>query len=80
MSQILFLITPIIWLPSMLEQRSYLAEANPFYHLIEVVRAPLLGSAPSANTVAAVVAITAVNFLLTTVLFSRYRSRIAYWI
>ena len=32
------------------------------------------------EAVAAVVAITAVNFLLTTVLFSRYRSRIAYWI
>lgn len=79
-SQIVFLITPIIWMPSLLGQRSYLASANPFFHLIEIVRAPLLGSAPSGHTVVVMIAITAANFLLAAALFSQYRSRIAYWI
>jgi lipopolysaccharide transport system permease protein len=80
LSQIVFLITPIIWMPNLLGERSYLAEANPFFHLIELIRAPLLGSAPSEHTLIVTIAITATNLLLATVLFSRYRSRIAYWI
>ena len=58
----------------------YLAHANPLFHLIEIVRAPLLGSLPSAQTVAAALAITAVNVLVTTSIFVRFRGRIAYWI
>ena len=78
--QIAFLITPIIWMPGLLGERSYLAEANPFFHLIELIRAPLLGSAPSALTLIVTLALTAINLLLAAALFTRYRNRIAYWI
>jgi lipopolysaccharide transport system permease protein len=80
LSQIVFLITPIIWLPELLGSRHFLAADNPFFHLIEIVRAPLLGSAPSAQTVTLIAAITAINGLIAIALFARYRSRIAYWI
>ncbi|MEZ5820487.1 MAG: ABC transporter permease [Xanthobacteraceae bacterium] len=80
LSQIIFLITPIIWMPSLLGERSYLAEANPFFHLIELVRAPLLGSAPSVRTLVVTLALTVINLLLAATLFARYRNRIAYWI
>jgi ABC-2 type transport system permease protein/lipopolysaccharide transport system permease protein len=78
--QVVFLITPIIWTPDLLGPRVYLAYANPLFHLIEVVRAPLLGSLPSMQTVASTLAITAVNLLATICFFVRFRSRIAYWI
>lgn len=78
--QIVFLITPIIWTPDLLGPRAYLACANPLFHLIEIVRAPLLGSLPSAQTVLATLAITAVNLVATTFFFIRFRGRIAYWI
>ena len=42
--QILFLITPIIWPASALGKRMEIAQFNPFYHMIEVIRAPILGS------------------------------------
>lgn len=80
LSQIVFLITPIIWMPNLLGERSYLADANPFFHLIELIRAPLLGSVPSERTLIAVAAITLTNLIVAAVLFTRYRSRIAYWI
>jgi homopolymeric O-antigen transport system permease protein len=80
LAQIVFLTTPIIWTPKLLGERSYLAEGNPFYHLIEIVRAPLLGFAPSAQTITVTLAITAVNLVVTAMFFSRYRARIAYWI
>ncbi len=78
--QVVFLITPIIWTPDLLGSRAYLAYLNPLFHLIEIVRAPLLGSLPSAQTIAATLAITAINFLATTLFFVRFRGRIAYWI
>lgn len=78
--QVVFLITPIIWTPDLLGSRAYLAYANPLFHLIEIVRAPLLGSLPSAQTIAATLAITAINFLATILFFVRFRGRIAYWI
>jgi lipopolysaccharide transport system permease protein len=80
LAQIVFLTTPIIWMPEMLGPRSYLAGVNPFFHLIEIVRAPLLGALPTSQTLVATTAITAINFLVAMILFSRYRSRIAYWI
>jgi lipopolysaccharide transport system permease protein len=78
--QIVFLITPIIWTPDVLGLHVYLANGNPVFHLIEIVRAPLLGSLPSAHTMVAVFAITAINLLATTLFFIRFRGRIAYWI
>ena len=67
-------------MPSLLGERSYLAEANPFFHLIELIRAPLLGSTPSSYTLIAVFVIPVTNLFVAAVLFTRYRNRIAYWI
>jgi len=78
--QVLFLITPIIWTPELLGPQSYLAQGNPFFHLIEIVRAPLLGVVPSAQTWGVTLTITAINGLVTAFVFLRFRARIAYWI
>ena len=80
LAQIVFLITPILWTPDMLGPRIYLAYCNPFFHLIEIVRGPLLGSAPPIETVWVTLFITALNLVVTVVMFSRYRARIAYWL
>ena len=80
LAQILFLVTPIIWTPDLLGPQSYLAQANPFFHLIEIVRAPLLGVVPSALTLWVTLAVTALNGLVAGCFFLRFRSRIAYWI
>lgn len=45
-----FLVTPVIWSPEILSDRIYVATLNPFSHLLDLVRLPLLGSAPGATT------------------------------
>jgi ABC-2 type transport system permease protein/lipopolysaccharide transport system permease protein len=80
LAQIAFLVTPILWTPDMLGPRIYLAYGNPFFHLIEIVRSPLLGHLPSSETVWVALFITAFNLIVTLVIFSRYRARIAYWL
>jgi len=78
--QIVFFITPIMWKPELLQNRAYIATLNPFFQMIELVRAPLLGSVPSLNTYAATLAITLINFAVVGIFFVRFRSRIAYWV
>jgi lipopolysaccharide transport system permease protein len=78
--QIVFFLTPIMWKPEYLGEQSYLVTLNPFYHLIELVRAPLLGHLPSPMNYAAVSLITLANLLVASVFFVRYRMRIAYWV
>jgi lipopolysaccharide transport system permease protein len=77
--QILFFLTPIMWKPELLKDNTYL-ELNPLYHLVEIVRAPLLGNLPSLDNYLAVLLTTALNVALTGVIFTRFRSRIAYWV
>lgn len=45
--QIVFFLTPIIWRPSQGRVAPEFVQGNPFYHVIELVRAPLLGQAPT---------------------------------
>jgi len=79
-TQIVLFITPIMWKPQLLTGFSFLLTLNPFYHLIEVLRAPLLGELPSLQNVAAAGLITLVNAALAAVMFVRFRARISYWI
>lgn len=77
--QVMFFITPVIWRPEMLPGRALVLELNPFYHFVEVVRAPLLGQIPSAENWTAVLSITLVGWAITLFFYSAYRWRIAYW-
>ena len=78
--QIAFFMTPVMWKPELLGSRTYIVELNPFYHLIEVMRAPLLGNPFPLDSYIALGLITLVNLLVATVFFRRFRSRIAYWV
>ena len=78
--QIVFFVTPIMWKPELLQDRAYIAALNPFFHMIELVRAPLLGSIPALQSYVAVLVITLINFVVVGTFFARFRSRIAYWV
>lgn len=78
--RICFFVTPIIWMPELLPARPLVLDVNPFFHLVEVVRAPLLGQVPGLGSWIAVLAMTAAGWLVTFAFFRRYRRRIAYWV
>ena len=78
--RICFFVTPIIWMPELVPQRAVVLEFNPFYHLVEVVRAPLLGEVPGLSSWIAVLSMTIGGWVLAFAFFRRYRWRIAYWV
>jgi homopolymeric O-antigen transport system permease protein len=78
--QVAFYVTPIMWTASQFSDTQLFVDLNPFYHLIEIVRAPLLGKSPSLENWLASIAMALFGWALTLAFFSRYRRRIAYWL
>ncbi|MEA2936270.1 MAG: lipopolysaccharide transport system permease protein [Variibacter sp.] len=79
--QIAFFITPILYKSDLLTERlTALATWNPFFHLVEVVRAPLLGHSPDVASYLILLGMTLVGWMLAMVFYGRFRARIAYWL
>ena len=78
--RIAFLATPIVWTPALLSERAWLLTFNPFHHLLEVVRAPLLGELPAADSWIAVGVMTVAGWTVALALYARCRGRIAFWL
>jgi lipopolysaccharide transport system permease protein len=80
--QVFFYLTPIIWTPKLLPQRAsiLLLYTNPFFHLIEIVRAPLLGTLPSALNWQVGILLAIAGWAFTILFYGRFRSRISYWL
>ena len=78
--RIAFFLTPIIWMPKQLTGKAAFVHLNPFYHFLELVRAPLLGHTPGLVSWLVVSGITAGGCLATYMLLRRCRRRVAYWV
>jgi ABC-2 type transport system permease protein/lipopolysaccharide transport system permease protein len=78
--QITFFLTPVIWPAEQLGIYRWMADINPLYAAIDVLRAPLIGVAPAHYSWPMLGVFTAVGCVLTFALFARFRSRIAYWV
>lgn len=48
--QLVIFVTPIVFPKDMLQRKTIVADINPFYHMVEAIRAPLLGNAPEPLT------------------------------
>lgn len=80
MCQLTPLITPIAWQRDMLKKYTWIADANPFYHLIEIVRAPLVGQVPTtlSYTVSIATMLTAITLGL--MVYRRARYHVIFWV
>lgn len=78
--RLMFFVTPIIWSADNARVPAVVIDYNPFYYFIEIVRAPLLGEVPSPYIWAVVLGITLIGWMAAIVVYSRYNSRIAFWV
>jgi lipopolysaccharide transport system permease protein len=78
--QIAFFFTPIMWSKDLLKDRAWAADINPFHHLIEIVRAPILGHQIEIVSWIWSVGLLVVGFFFAQYLTSRCRNRVPYWI
>ena len=76
-----YFLSPIMWkAESLPAQHSWVAGLNPISHVLDIVRAPLLGQVPALINWLVSFGMLAISALIATWLLARARNRIAYWI
>lgn len=80
LTQIVFFITPIIWLPTSLGNKFWVMYLNPAYVFLEIARGPLLGHTIPWQVWAMAGIITILGYLVTFLFFARFRARVAFWV
>jgi lipopolysaccharide transport system permease protein len=78
--QIAFFMTPVIWKAEQVGSAAMWMPLNPFYGLLEVVRAPLLGGAASVTSWLAALVYSGLLCLASWSMFVRARARVAFWL
>lgn len=79
----LFLLTPIVWYSDRMPAdsvRGAAARMNPFYHLIEIFRAPFLGEPLSLYSWYYVAAMTALGWCVAVFVYRRYAQFVPVWL
>ncbi len=78
--QIAFFFTPVMWSPEALKDRAWVAQFNPIYHLLEIVRAPIVGRPILLESWVWSIAFLVVGFTFAQWLLTKCRERIPYWL
>lgn len=78
--QLIFFFTPILWMKKVLTTHGWVTEYNPFYHVVEIVRAPLLGTAPSGILWVYMLLYIAIAAFVALIFLRKFRHRVAYWL
>ena len=78
--QIAFFVSPVIWKPEMVGHWEPFLPINPFFALMETIRAPLMGTTGGIVVWLTAVFWTGVLAALAWTFFARFRGRIAFWV
>lgn len=79
-TQLAFFVTPVLWKPEFLSGRFMIAFANPFYHYIELVRAPVIDQKIPYSSLAITLCLTSLMLIIGYTLINRKRNVIPYWV
>lgn len=78
--QTMMFITPVFWPVNQISGRaSIVVDVNLFYHIIDIVRAPLLGKAPATQSYIVALLFALAGWLAVYWLLSKKRHRLVYW-
>lgn len=79
--QVVFFITPVMYLPAQLAQRGVtFLKLNPFASLLEIVRDPVLGMVPSHWALASCATMAVVGLVVVVPFAGHYAPRVVYWL
>jgi ABC-type polysaccharide/polyol phosphate export permease len=80
MIQFLFFLTPIIWYPEQIKFGTQLLQLNPLSYMLMIVRDPVLGRTVEIQTWIIAIGLSAASLMAGSLMYMRYRRRIAYWV
>lgn len=79
---IVYFVTPVMWQPSLIPGGTahLLLGLNPFYHLLQVMRLPLLGGQPTSENWLLTIGLAVAGWALAAILLRRFGRQIAFWV
>lgn len=78
--QVAVFITPVFWRPESIKAHRFVLNGNPFYHMLEVTRRPLLGEPVAAHSYYLLIGMALVGWFFTYLLFARTRRRVVHYL
>jgi lipopolysaccharide transport system permease protein len=78
--QIAFYVSGVMYRPEMLGHRGFFLLYDPFFTVLEVLRAPLMGVIPSTHIYISALGFSGVMCGMAWFVFLRVRHRIAFWV
>lgn len=78
-----FLVTPVLWTVDRFPAdtvRGFVVRINPAFHLIDLVRAPVLGQLPETSSLVYGVAMLVIGWPLAAFLYRRYARYVPIWV
>ena len=78
--QFAIFMTPVFWLPDRFGKHQVFLDFNPFYHLLQAVRAPLLGESVRSGSYVVLVSMAVIGWITTFLIFARTRRRIVHYL
>jgi ABC-type polysaccharide/polyol phosphate export permease len=73
-------VTPIMWPITALGESTLVANINPLYHMIDLVRAPMLGHAPSHLSWVVAIGCACIGWTIAILLLCRATRRLIFWL
>ena len=74
-----FFVTPVFWYPEKLSQYAWVVDYNVLYHLLELVRGPVLGQPISEFSLGIGLMLAVLTNMLGLIMFMFTKQRIPYW-
>lgn len=78
--QLAFFATPIIWEADTLSHHRWIVTLNPFFHMVECIRAPLLHGTLPLTSIAVTGSLAILVGWVALIAYSKVRRRIVYWL
>ena len=78
--QVGFFVTPVFWPIETVGKWRHLAELNPFFAAIDIVRSPLLNAATAPTSWTIMIAVTAAGSAAGFFALAAWRNQIVYWV
>jgi ABC-type polysaccharide/polyol phosphate export permease len=78
--QLSFFATPIIWNPALLPDRQFILLYNPFYHFVESIRGPILGTTVPIETWVILLTITIIGWGIIIPATAKMQRKLVYWL
>lgn len=79
--QVIFFITPVMWMPSLLPERAaWIFQWNPFAQFLVLIRNPLMNQSIDLHAVLVTFIVTLVGFFVYTKSITRFKHNIVFWL